>query len=277
MTVLALMGLAWSRGDAPWIWGLGALATALAAHGVYRSHDYVNQADPRLAWLVVMLLFVVRGFEGEATVEADVRSWVALLIGLGSMWWILGVHRQPRVSALAFRAGALAGLAWVVEPAMIGLVLGLLLVQAKSRTPAFREWALLLLGLAWLPGLATVLTWTGLELPTSVRLPWPPFSSLHLSWSLLAGALVLAGWGALFSDSRNAGIRRKATRTNLTLLLPLVAGVALAQTGPTPHALRLTALLTAFAWSALPAPRRAALWFLALATALAGVALTAWG
>lgn len=277
VTALALVGVAWMRGDSAWVWGIGALAVSGAAHLIYRSFDNVDQAEPHLSWLLVGLLFIARSFAPEPTLEEDIRSWISLLIGLWSIWWILGVHRQPRVSALTFRAGALAGLAWVVEPAMIGLVVGIIIVQAKSRTPLFREWALLLLGLAWLPGLATVLTWTGRDLPAAAHLPWTALPPLHLSWSLLAGLLVLAGWLALLSDSLNAGIRRKATRTNLTLLLPLMAGVALAQCGPTPHALRLTALLIAFAWSALPPARRqrgrTALWMLALATLLAGLAL----
>lgn len=277
VTALALVGVAWMRGDSAWVWGIGALAVSGAAHLIYRSFDNVDQAEPHLSWLLVGLLFIARSFAPEPTLEEDIRSWISLLIGLWSIWWILGVHRQPRVSALTFRAGALAGLAWVVEPAMIGLVVGIIIVQAKSRTPLFREWALLLLGLAWLPGLATVITWTGRDLPAAAHLPWTALPPLHLSWSLLAGLLVLAGWLALLSDSLNAGIRRKATRTNLTLLLPLMAGVALAQCGPTPHALRLTALLIAFAWSALPPARRqrgrTALWMLALATLLAGLAL----
>lgn len=254
---------------------------AAAAHGVHRSHDQVDQANSGLSWLLVGLLFCTRAFHAELRWEEDVRSWAAGLLMLGSMWWALGMHRQPRVSHLTFRAGALAGLAWVLEPSTFGLVLALIAVLAKSRTPLLREWAMLLLGLAWLPALAATLHLLGLPLPVAATAAWTTPSTAWLYWTMLVGLLTLAGWLALVGDSQSAGIRRKASRTNATLMLLLTAGLALALYGPSAHALRLAALPIAFAWNALQPPqrqrRRALLWVLAIAASVAGVALTFWG
>lgn len=252
VAIAGVLAAAWGWADWPLqavgVEGAGLLLVAAAAHGLYRSFDYVQRADPALSWVLVGALAAANWGGVPGADAASVRSWAGLLAGLGSAWWMLGVHRQARVGALTFRAGALAGVAWCLEPSSIGVALAAAVVLAKSRTFLLREWLLLLLGTAWIPVTASVLAWNGWCLPELPVRPLPAPSVPVRAWAAAAAGLTVAGWVAQFTQTRSAGIRRKASRFNLALLtgIPAVAAAVLAP--GTPHAWRLAAIAAGFAW-----------------------------
>ena len=284
VTVLMVLGGAfwWGHWEVDRLvqWGTGTLVTAALGHLLYRSFDYAERGDPALAWVLVGCLAAA---EWAGTGGAAWRSWSALAAGLGSAWWMLGVHRQPRVSGLTFRAGALAGVAWWLEPSSFGVALAAAVVLAKTRTFLLREWLLLVLGTAWIPATAFVLTWNGWHLPARAEQPWVLPSLTEQAWAVLAALLTAAGWISAALQSRSAGIRRKAARLNLALLTGLSAIWALATAPGQPHTWRLTAVAVAFAWVWLVPPServhgaerwiRGGLWALLLAVWLSGIAL----
>ena len=284
MTLLAIAAGAYGWGQ--WeaerlvLWGSGTLVTAGLGHLLYRSFDYTERADSALAWTLIGCLAAAEWMGSDVMAW---RSWSALAAGLGSAWWMLGVHRQPRVSGLTFRAGALAGVAWWLEPSSLGIALAGAVVLAKTRTFLLREWLLLMLGAAWIPATAYVLTWNGWRLPEVPVGTWALPSPTEQAWAAVAALLTVAGWVSASLQSRNAGIRRKAARLNLALLTGLPAIWALATAPTQPHAWRLAALAVAFAWVWLvPTTERGhgaerwirgGLWVLLLGVWLSGIAL----
>ncbi len=230
------------------IWSFGALCTAALGHLIYVSFEFADHPNPALSWLIVCLLTMGQLWSDPASIWLELRSWGSLILALWSAWWMMGVHRQGRVSGLTFRSGALAGLALTLEPINVGIVLGLALVLAKSRTFQTREWVMLILGTSWAPLLSLTLQWQGWTLPTQPWGAWKSPDGIGLYWLILCGGVTAIGWIDQAIRTKNEGIRRKASRANVALMTVLLAVGAIYFAGSTAHAWKLTAVAVAFAW-----------------------------
>ena len=252
ITLIVLLGgaihwggwTAWQAG----MWGMQALVIAGLGHLLYRSFEYSERADPALSWLLTGLLFACEAMAPTEVRGADWRSWASLASGLWSMWWMQGVFRQARVSGLTFRAGALAGIAWWLEPSSLGVVIGAAVVLAKTRTFLLREWLLFLLGAAWIPATAQVLSWNGWDLPAIGHRLWNRPTAEVLTWSTAAAGLTVAGWAVATLATRSASIRRKASRLNLPILTVIPATWSILTDPSNPLGWRLAAVAIAFSW-----------------------------
>ena len=151
MPLTVLLGLSWHiwEGVTPLlsvaVHGIGSLMLALYSHHLYVQRNFVERGDAALAWSVaawsVALVPMASPTEGAQT-------WISLLLLCGSLDQTLRIHRQPSTSSIQFRASLFAGLAVGIQPLNVGIVLGLIAVQLRSRPSIFREWTLLILGFA---------------------------------------------------------------------------------------------------------------------------------
>lgn len=229
-----LLGIAWhiwygdSSALALTVYGIGALMLAAYAHRLYVQRNFVERGDPALAWSVVAWCVAL---VPVATPSEGVQTWISLLLISGTLDQTLRIHRQPSTSSIQFRAAILAGLAIGMQPLNAGILLGLVLVQIRSRPAVFREWAMLVIGLAH--GLLIAeLCWRLLSGSQAIPIAASPASngvlSLSSLWSILA--MIIAGAFGLFMllrENPRLTLKTKNTRYHAILsLLCLVAGAS---------------------------------------------------
>ena len=262
MPLTILLGLSWHiwKGDTPLlslaVHGIGGLALSLYSHHLYVQRNFVERGDAALAWSVaawsVALVPMASPCEGAQT-------WFSLLLLCGSLDQTLRIHRQPSTSSIQFRASLFAGLAVGIQPLNMGIVLGLIAVQLRSRPSIFREWALLILGFAH----GLLIAEIGWYLVPDSRLPAVSSSNqmatataLHSLWTY--GAMLIAGAvGLLMLRRENPRLilKTKNARFHAILMLLSLVGTASAM-----HSLNLKEFLptraseqTGYHWSAIAA------------------------
>ena len=202
---------------------IGSLTVAAVAHRIYVTYDFVERGDPALAWLSMVFLLLLMPTE---SLSHALRSWLALLALLAALDQILQVHRQASTSGLQFRIGALSALSIFLEPLHLGFILGVGVILAISRPFSFREWILLIVGVAWVcivigsaqtfyPHHLQVISHiepTSFSELTSDRLISPFFTRIWL--------LLLSVWGAFFllQEKTKISLRAQTTRWNLMVV-----------------------------------------------------------
>ena len=262
MPLTILLGLSWYiwEGATPLsslaVHGIGGLSLALYSHHLYVQRNFVERGDAALAWSVaawsVALVPMASPTEGAQT-------WLSLLLLCGSLDQTLRIHRQPSTSSIQFRASLCAGLAVGIQPLNVGIVLGLIAVQLRSRPSIFREWALLILGFAH-GLLITEIGWhfisnLGLSAVSSSN-QMANATAVHGPWAY--GAMITAGaFGLLMLRRENPRLilKMKNVRFHAILMLLCLVGTASAM-----YSLNLkvvlptrTAEFTGYHWSAIAA------------------------
>lgn len=206
----------------PAILAHGATGVALAAlvHLLYTRGGFVERADSA-ASIFTAWFWMAAG----VVMPEDGTPWRTVLGLLVMLWaWrpILKIQRQASTAHLAFSAGALIGLAWLLEPALWGAAIGLLLSQLLTRSFQFREVALMLIGLAW--PLAMAWTWNWLLAGKGIIF-WPNLPHLNppsadLPWAVLAVAAVWLVWGIIeaIRTQGGQGLSTQIVRRNALLM-----------------------------------------------------------
>jgi hypothetical protein len=126
------------------IYGIGLLSVAGYSHHLYVQRNFVERGDAALAWSVVAWSIALIPV---ASPPEGIQTWCSLLLICASLDHTLRMHRQPSTSGIQFRAGLAAGLAVGIQPLNLGVFIGLMLVQIRTRPFLFREWVLLVFGL----------------------------------------------------------------------------------------------------------------------------------
>ena len=262
MPFTILLGLSWYiwEGATPLsslaVHGIGSLALALYSHHLYVQRNFVERGDAALAWSVaawsVALVPMASPSEGAQT-------WFSLLLLCGSLDQTLRIHRQPSTSSIQFRASLFAGIAVGIQPLNVGIVLGLIAVQLRSRPSILREWALLILGFAH----GFLISEIGWHFMPNSGLPdvsssnqMATATAFHGHWT--HGAMITAGAvGLLMLRRENPRLilKMKNARFHAILMLLCLLGTASAM-----HSLDLkeflptrTAGYTGYHWSAIAA------------------------
>jgi hypothetical protein len=200
------------------IHAIGSILAAAISHRIYVRHAFVERGDPAVAWLTIAWLLIFIPNESHAVA---IKSWTAILLLQCAIDHVLQVHRQHSTSGIQFRSGTLASLSFFLEPMHIGVIIGMVVIQIIARPFAFREWAMLFIGLIW--G-AIIVRWIGyffpalLENHSETTLQWLSHSEHLLSpefahWGLLGLCL----WGVLLLARENSrlSLRSKTTRMHL--------------------------------------------------------------
>ena len=195
-----------------------SILAAAISHRIYVRHAFVERGDPAVAWLTIAWLLIFIPNESHAVA---IKSWTAILLLQCAIDHVLQVHRQHSTSGIQFRSGTLASLSFFLEPMHIGVIIGMVVIQIIARPFAFREWAMLFIGLIW--G-AIIVRWIGyffpalLENHSETTLQWLSHSEHLLSpefahWGLLGLCL----WGVLLLARENSrlSLRSKTTRMHL--------------------------------------------------------------
>jgi len=185
---------------------------------MYVNRNFVERGDPALAWSITVwgILFM----NESAEISEAIRSWGSILLIFGSLALSLSMHRQHSTSGIQFRAGALVGIAIILEPQHWGALPGLMIVQAVVRPFILREWLMLIIGTAW----SGVATYAIIESFMS-EADWTPLNyQTWIHWkTLLWPAAITAITGLIFllREQNQQVLRTQNTRLN-TLLFVLV-------------------------------------------------------
>lgn len=202
------------------IHAIGSVLAAGISHRIYVRHAFVERGDPALAWLTIAWLLIFMPNESHAVA---IKSWTAILLLQYAIDQVLQVHRQHSTSGIQFRSGTLASLSFFLEPMHIGVIIGMVVIQIIARPFAFREWAMLFIGLIW--G-AIIVRWIGyffpalLENHSETTLQWLSHSEHLLSpefahWGLLGLCL----WGILLLARENSRLSLRSKTTRMHLLI----------------------------------------------------------
>lgn len=200
--------------------GAAGVAMAALVHLLYTRGGFVERTDSAASIFTAWFWMAAGAAMPEQ--ETPWRTILGLLVMLWAWWPILKIQRQPSTARLAFSAGALIGLAWLLEPALWGAAIGLLLSQLLTRSLQFREVTLLLIGLAW----PLTMAWTWDWLLASRGFPfWPNLPHLsppspHLPWAVLAVAAVWLVWGIVeaIRTQSGQGLSTQIVRRNALLM-----------------------------------------------------------
>jgi len=185
---------------------------------MYVNRNFVERGDPALAWSITVwgILFM----NESAEISEAIRSWGSILLIFGSLALSLSMHRQHSTSGIQFRAGALVGIAIILEPQHWGALPGLMIVQAVVRPFILREWLMLIIGTAW----SGVATYAIIE-SFMAEADWTPLTyETWIHWkTLLWPAAITAFTGLIFllREQNQQVLRTQNTRLN-TLLFVLV-------------------------------------------------------
>ncbi|MFZ8835893.1 MAG: DUF6427 family protein [Flavobacteriales bacterium] len=200
------------------IQSIGLLLTSWLCHWMYVNRNFVERGDPALAWSITVwgILFM----NESAEISEAIRSWGSILLIFGSLALSLSMHRQHSTSGIQFRAGALVGIAIILEPQHWGALPGLMIVQAVVRPFILREWLMLIIGTAW----SGVATYAIIE-SFMAEADWTPLTyETWIHWkTLLWPAAITAFTGLIFllREQNQQVLRTQNTRLN-TLLFVLV-------------------------------------------------------
>ena len=224
VVLFVIGGAGWAAGS--WAWeallphAATGVAVAAIVHLLYTRGGFVERADSA-ASIFTAWFWMAPGM----ALPADGMSWKTALGLLVMLWaWrpILKIQRQASTAHLAFSAGALTGLAWLLEPALWGAFVGLLLSQLLTRSFQFREVALLLIGLAWPLAMAWTWDWllANLHLGLWPNLPHLAPSSADLPWAVLGVAAVWLVWGLVEAvrTQSGQGLSTQIVRRNALLM-----------------------------------------------------------
>jgi hypothetical protein len=202
------------------IYGIGLLSVAAYSHHLYVQRNFVERGDAALAWSVVAwsiaLIPVASPAEG-------IQTWLSLLLICASLDQTLRMHRQPSTSNIQFRAGLAAGLAVGIQPLNLGILLGLMLVQIRTRPFLFREWILLVFGLVhgWLVAefvWSIELVSSAFETPSTATPS--DIATSRYAWSAIAiGISAVLGLFMLMRENPRLILKTRNTRYNAIIVL----------------------------------------------------------
>jgi len=206
------------------VYGIGLLLVAGYSHHLYVQRNFVERGDAALAWSFVAwsvaLIPVASPIEG-------IQTWCSLLLICAALDFTLRMHRQPSTSNIQFRAGLAAGLAVSIQPLNVGLLLGLIAVQMRSRPLIMREWVMLTFGVTHGVLLAEV-GWSFIAIDDLVGASAENIGegivALRDSWSAIAmGAAGLFGLFMFIREDSRLVLKTKNTRYNTFITLALLA------------------------------------------------------